>query len=115
MVNYLSGGRLPRFVDGVRAFESLRESLREGRLRLVREGAVIPHMEPAQSTSLLDWSKIEMVVYASAAQSARGLVCLPGDNVLRPVEAARRNGAFGLVGDPLAGKATSAVRLYSEK
>jgi alpha-D-xyloside xylohydrolase len=82
---------------------------------LVREGAVIPHMEPAQSTSLLDWSKIEMVVYASAAQSARGLVCLPGDNVLRPVEAARRNGAFGLVGDPLAGKATSAVRLYSEK
>jgi alpha-D-xyloside xylohydrolase len=82
---------------------------------LVREGAVIPQMKPAQSTSLLDWSHLEMVVYAAAAQSARGLVCLPADNVLHPVEAARRNGAFALVGDPLAGKVTSAVRLYSEK
>jgi alpha-D-xyloside xylohydrolase len=82
---------------------------------LVREGAVIPQMKPAQSTSLLDWSKIEMVVYAAAAQSARGLVCLPADNVLRPVETAKRNGAFALAGDPLAGKAASTVRLYSEK
>ena len=82
---------------------------------LVHDGAVIPHMKPAQSTSLLDWSKIEMVVYAAGAQSARGMVCLPADNVLRPVEAARRNGAFALSGDPLAGKAASTVRLYSEK
>jgi len=82
---------------------------------LVREGAVIPQMKPAQSTSLLDWSKIEMVVYAAAAQNAKGLVCLPADNVLRPVEAAKRNGAFALAGDPLAGKAASTVRLYSEK
>ena len=82
---------------------------------LVRDGAVIPQMKPAQSTSLLDWSKIEMVVYAAGAQSARGMVCLPADNVLRPVEAAKRNGAFALSGDPLAGKAASTVRLYSEK
>ena len=82
---------------------------------LVREGAVIPHMKLAQSTSQLDWSNIEMVVYAAAGQSARGLVCLPADNVLRPVEAARRNGAFALVRDPLAGKAASTVRMYSEK
>jgi alpha-D-xyloside xylohydrolase len=93
-------------------------SLRSGQIpvvMLVREGAVIPQMKPAQSTSLLDWSKIEMVVYAAGAQSARGLVCLPADNVLHPVEAARRDGAFALAGDPLAGKATTTVRLYSEK
>jgi alpha-D-xyloside xylohydrolase len=82
---------------------------------LVREGAVIPQMKPAQSTSLLDWSKIEMVVYAAASQSARGLVCLPADNVLRPVEAAKRDGAFALSGDLLEGKAALTVRLYSEK
>jgi len=41
-------------------------------------------------------------------------VCLPSDNVLRPVEAARRNGTFALAADPLQGKATSTVRLYSQ-
>jgi len=82
---------------------------------LVREGALIPHMKLAQSTAQLDWTNIEMVVYAATVQSARGLVCLPADNVLRPVEAARRNGAFTFAGDPLAGKAKSTLRLYSQK
>jgi alpha-D-xyloside xylohydrolase len=82
---------------------------------LVREGAVIPHLKLAQSTSQLDWTNIEMVVYSTAVQNAHGLVCLPADNILRPVEVARRNTAFALTGDPLAGKATSTVRLYSAK
>jgi alpha-D-xyloside xylohydrolase len=80
---------------------------------LVREGAVIPHMKLAQSTAQLDWTNLEMVVYAAAMQNARGLVCLPADNVLRRVEATGRNGVFTLAGDPLAGKATSTVRMYS--
>jgi alpha-D-xyloside xylohydrolase len=63
----------------------------------------------------LDWTNIELVVYAAAMQNARGLVCLPADNVLRRVEATGRNGAFTLAGDPLAGKAKSTVRMYSEK
>jgi alpha-D-xyloside xylohydrolase len=82
---------------------------------LVREGAVIPHMQAAQSTSRLDWSKLEMVVYASGSENAQGLVCLPSDNVLHKVEAARRGGAYALAGDPLAGKAVSTVRLYSQE
>jgi len=81
---------------------------------LVRDGAVIPQMEPALSTSALDWSKLDMVVYAAHAQGAQGMVCLPSDNVLHSVEAARRNGAFALSADPLLGKATSTVRLYSQ-
>ena len=56
-----------------------------------------------------------MVVYAAAVQNARGLVCLPADNVLRLVEAAGRNGAFTLASDPLAGKAKSTIRMYSAK
>jgi alpha-D-xyloside xylohydrolase len=81
---------------------------------LVREGAVIPHMQPAQSTAQLDWSKLEMVVFSSGAQSAQGLVCLPSDNVLRKVDATRRGSGFALTGDPLGGKAALTVRLYSQ-
>jgi alpha-D-xyloside xylohydrolase len=82
---------------------------------LVREGAVISQMQAAQSTAQLDWSKLEMVVYAAGSQNAQGLVCLPSDNVLHKVDAARRSGAFALTSDPLAGKATSVLRLYSQE
>jgi alpha-D-xyloside xylohydrolase len=82
---------------------------------LVREGAIVPQMKPAQSTSQLDWKNLEMVVYAAGAQAAQGLVCLPSDNVLRRVDAARRGAAFALAADPLAGKAAVTVRLYSAK
>ena len=82
---------------------------------LVREGAIVPQMKPAQSTSQLDWKNLEMVVYAASAQAAQGLVCLPSDNVLRRVEAARRGNAFALAADPLAGKAAVTVRLSSTR
>jgi len=82
---------------------------------LVRNGAVIPHIKLAQSTSQMDWSKLEMVVFSDGGNSAQGLVCLPSENVLRTVKAARRNGRFVLADDPLAGKATATVRLYSER
>lgn len=72
--------------------------------------AVIPHIQIAPSTMQLDWSELELVVYSAEASQARGLVCLPSDNVLRSVEAAERNGAFALNGDPLAGKAALTVR-----
>ena len=71
---------------------------------LVRDGAVIPHAKLAQSTSRMDWSALDLVVFADAATAARGLVCLPSDNVLRPVTLARRGGSFMLATDPLAGK-----------
>jgi alpha-D-xyloside xylohydrolase len=58
----------------------------------------------------LDWSKLEMVVYAAGSENAQGLVCLPSDNALHKVEAARRGGAFALASDPLAGKASLTVR-----
>jgi alpha-D-xyloside xylohydrolase len=81
---------------------------------LVRDGAVIPHIKLAQSTMEMDWSKLDLVVFAASAQDAQGLVCLPSDNLLRKVAAARKNGAFALAGDPLAGKSTATVKLYSE-
>jgi alpha-D-xyloside xylohydrolase len=81
---------------------------------LVRDGAVIPRIALAQSTAQMDWSHIELVVFASAsAARARGLVCLPTDNVLRTLDVAGRRGRFSLVGDPFGGKVQSTVRLYS--
>jgi alpha-D-xyloside xylohydrolase len=82
---------------------------------LAREGAIVPQMKPAQSTAQLDWKNLEMVVYAANAQAAQGIVCLPSDNVLRRVDAVKRRNVFALTADPLAGKATVTVRLYSAK
>jgi alpha-D-xyloside xylohydrolase len=81
---------------------------------LVRDGAVIPHMKVAQSTMQLDWSKLEMVVFAAGSQNAHGLICLPSDNVLHGVEATQHKTSFVLADDPLNGKAAFSVRLYSE-
>jgi alpha-D-xyloside xylohydrolase len=77
---------------------------------LVRDGAVIPHAKVAQSTSQMDWSALDLVVYADAATEARGLVTLPTDNVLRPLSLVRKGGSFTLASDPLAGKVAWTVR-----
>jgi alpha-D-xyloside xylohydrolase len=80
---------------------------------LVRDGAVIPHAALAQSTSRIDWSALELVVYAEAATEARGLVTLPADNVLRRLTLSRKGAAFALASDPLAGKVAWTVRRAS--
>ncbi|MEI9971300.1 MAG: TIM-barrel domain-containing protein [Ignavibacteriota bacterium] len=76
---------------------------------LVRDGSVIPQIQPAQSTAQLDWSKLDMVVFASGAQTAHGLICLPSDNALHTMQATRRDGTFALTSDPLGGKARLSV------
>ena len=77
---------------------------------LVRDGAVIPHAAVAQSTSQIDWSHLELRVFADAAREARGLVCLPSDNVLRPVRLTGGPGGFTLAADPSDGKVTWSVQ-----
>lgn len=77
---------------------------------LVRNGAVIPQMEPAQSTAFLDWSKLELVVFAKDKAEARGLVCLPEDQTLKTVVLAAKQGRFELAEDPFAGRVKWTVR-----
>ena len=78
---------------------------------LVRDGAVIPHINLAQSTMKIDWSKIELVVYATDAQkTAKGMICLPSDNKLHSITMTRKNGKFVLDKDPLKGKVTWKIR-----
>jgi alpha-D-xyloside xylohydrolase len=71
---------------------------------------VIPHMGVAQSTSRLDWSKLEAVVFSTASAKAHGLVYVPGDDAPATVAVERRGNAFTIVDDPLRGKATWSVR-----
>jgi alpha-D-xyloside xylohydrolase len=79
---------------------------------LVREGAAIPHAALAQSTSRIDWSKLEMVVFAKDTPRAEGLVCLPSDDAVRRVALTRKGERFVVEGNPLAGQAALTVRGY---
>lgn len=51
---------------------------------LVRDGAVIPHAQLAQSTDKINWSDIELKVYGDK-EKATGFVCLPSDNKLTSI------------------------------
>jgi alpha-D-xyloside xylohydrolase len=75
---------------------------------LVRDGAAIPHIALAQSTAFLDWSKLDLNVFASTASRATGLVALP-DGELQQLALARRGSALVLENAPLAGKVTWTV------
>jgi len=77
---------------------------------LVRDGTVLPHIALAQSTMQMDWSKIELTVYAKDATAAKGLVFLPGDNELHELTLTKQGGAFKLNDDPLAGRVTWQIR-----
>lgn len=79
---------------------------------LVREGAVIPHIALAQSTALMDWSKLDLVVYAKDSNKAEGLICLPSENVLHKISVVKTNNRFTLETDPFGGKVSWKVRQH---
>ena len=71
---------------------------------LVRDGTVLPHIALAQSTAQMDWSKIELVVYAKDATTATGSIFLPGDSEAHNLTLTKNGGTFKLANDPFAGK-----------
>lgn len=71
---------------------------------LVRDGTVIPQIALAQSTMQMDWSRLQLVVFAKNAETAKGLVCLPSDNVLHELTLIKQGNAFHVVNNPLSGK-----------
>jgi alpha-D-xyloside xylohydrolase len=77
---------------------------------LVRDGTVIPQIKLAQSTMQMDWSQLDLVVFAKDSRRAKGLVCLPSDNVLRELSLNKSGGVFELAKDPLAGKVSWKIR-----
>jgi alpha-D-xyloside xylohydrolase len=77
---------------------------------LVRAGAVIPHIALAQSTAEMDWTRLELVVYATDGEEAAGHVALPPEAELVEVEVTGQGGAFRLARDPLGGRVEWVVR-----
>jgi alpha-D-xyloside xylohydrolase len=75
-------------------------------IMLVRDGTVIPHIALAQSTAQMDWSKIELQVFAKDATKAIGFVFLPGDNQLHELILTKSGDSFKLDSDPIAGTVT---------
>lgn len=81
---------------------------------LVRDGSAIPHLALAQSTKDMDWSKLELMVFAADAGKAQGLICLPDDKKLRPLSLAKKDGNFTLNDDPLGGKVLWTVKHFGQ-
>ena len=71
---------------------------------LVRDGVVLPHIKLAQSTKEMDWSNLELKVYAADAKKAKGYVCLPSDQKLIEVSLSGSGKSFKLDSNPLEGK-----------
>jgi alpha-D-xyloside xylohydrolase len=68
---------------------------------LVREGAVLPHVAVAQSTSQIDWQNIELRVYPTIGKEVSAPIALPGQE-LNTVRLLRDSaGKFKVVGKPL--------------
>jgi alpha-D-xyloside xylohydrolase len=80
---------------------------------LVHEGAVIPHIALAQSTAQMDWSKLELIVYATDSKKVSGLICLPSDNMLHKISLVKKDNQFIMETDPFTGKVSWKVKLYS--
>lgn len=71
---------------------------------LVRDGTVLPHIALAQCTAQMDWSKIELSVFAKNATTAKGLIFLPGAAEARELALTKTGDTFKLDSDPMAGK-----------
>ena len=71
---------------------------------LVRDGTVIPRIALAQSTLLMDWTKVDLVVFAKETGTATGLIYLPGDSAAHELTLQKSGTDFKLAEDPLAGK-----------
>jgi alpha-D-xyloside xylohydrolase len=66
---------------------------------LVKNGSVIPHIQLAQSTAFMDWSELKLKPFATNADEATGLVCLPKNNELKEVRLIKDGNSFRLQED----------------
>ena len=74
---------------------------------LVKNGAVIPHIQLAQSTQDMDWSKLTLKVYAAeGTATATGKVFLPGGDTVQTVTTTKKGTAFEVSQNPPGTKTT---------
>jgi alpha-D-xyloside xylohydrolase len=74
---------------------------------LVKNGAAVPHIQLAQSTQDMDWSKLTLKVYAAeGTTTATAKVYLPGSDALQTISASKSGNGFTVSQNPLNGKTT---------
>ncbi len=74
---------------------------------LVKDGTVIPHIKLAQSTKDMDWSTIELKIYASdVTTKAKGKLFLPESSKLEALSLQKVGNNFVLNNNPVANKVT---------
>jgi hypothetical protein len=78
------------------------------------EEAAIPHIALAQSTAQMDWSKLDLIVYATNSKKVKGLICLPSENLLHEISLVKKDNHFIMETDSYGGKVSRTVRLYSK-
>ena len=54
----------------------------------------------------MDWSKIELKVFAKDATTVKGSVLLPGETAAHELSLVKSGNGYKLAADPLAGKVT---------
>jgi len=77
---------------------------------LVREGTILPHMNLAQSTSQLDWSRLHLEVYPTSAGTATGLIFRPEDAQPAAIAVTTTEQGARLVADPWKGAVTWTIQ-----
>lgn len=77
---------------------------------LVKNGSVIPHIKLAQSTKYMDWSKIELKVYATDdIHKATGKFYLPNSEKLYEINLIEDENSFKLENNPVADKTSFTI------
>ncbi len=110
---YLPGGKWIDYQTG-KVYEKGWHTIKAGDIPivvLVKDGAVIPHIKLAQSTKDMDWSHIELKVYAADATTAKGKIYLPNDLQLYDLVLEKSTSEFELKDNPVSGMATFTIGL----
>jgi alpha-D-xyloside xylohydrolase len=71
---------------------------------LIRDGAIIPHIPLAQSTSFMDWSELNLLVFPDLSGNAKGIVYLPGSDEIKEISIQQKMEKYVLTSDPYEGK-----------
>ncbi|MDZ7613115.1 MAG: glycoside hydrolase family 31 protein [Flavobacteriaceae bacterium] len=78
---------------------------------LVKDGTALPHIKLAQSTKDMDWSQMELKIYAADASQASCHLFLPNDPKLYQISLKKTGNTFEPVNNPVSDKTKFKVQL----
>ena len=81
---------------------------------LVKDGSAIPHIELAQSTKFMDWTRLEMVTFSNNKSESRGKVFLPGAEEGQEIVITHQGEGMSLSKNPLGSTVDIAVTSYQQ-